>query len=454
MGSVRYNTHQLGETISQRRGKLMIKQTILPFKLKRTKEEITARSGLAIYGELMKAYQVDKLVSKYLPKPGSGAGIAAINYVRPLSMTLYGGGERIEHTREVRDDKALRVMLGMDIFPSVSAMGDWLVRMGFGGGIEGLEKVNDAITRKILRQDKRQVYTLIIDPTIIEADKRNAQMTYAGVKGYRPVVVTIKELGLTIAYQFKEGNDNGGKLEIVQKAFMKMPKNKKIKEVLLDAEYYCNEVMDSLNECGVSWAIGADKDEAVMKAIESIPQSDWQAYQTKDGITTDREIAETVHCTNKGKKAFRLIVLRWQDKQLKLFKNIYHYHCIAANFEQVVSAQEVVWHYNQRCHIENHIKELKGGFGMQRMPCGEFVGNAVWFGIGVMSYNLFIAQKLFTLPEGWQNKTIKSVRWLLVEVAGKWVEHGRQVILKLAVGKKKFELYLQMRRRIYALSLE
>ncbi len=91
---------------------------------------------------------------------------------------------------------------------------------------------------------------------------------------------------------------------------------------------------------------------------------------------------------------------------------------------------------------------------MGSMPSGEFVGNAVWFGIGVLSYNLFIAQKLFTLPEGWQSKTIKSVRWLLVEVAGKWIEHGRQVILKLSTSKKKFNIYLQMRQRIYALSLE
>ncbi len=432
----------------------MIKQTVLPFKLKRAREEITARSGLAIYDELMRAYKVAESVERHLPKPGSGAGIEAINYVRPISMTLYGGGEKIEHTREIREDKALRAVLGMDTIPSVSAMGDWLVRMGFRGGIDGMERVNDEINRKILRQDKRQEYTLIIDPTIIEADKRQAQMTYEGVKGYRPVVATLKELGLTIAYQFKEGNDNSGKLEIVKKAFEKMTKNKKIKEVLLDAEYYCNEVMDYLNERGVSWAIGADRDEAVMRAIESIPQSDWQAYQTKDGITTDRQIAETVHCTNKGKKAFRLIALRWRDKQLELFKNIYHYRCIGAKFEQAISVQEIIWHYNQRCHIENHIKELKGGFGMGSMPSGEFVGNAVWFGIGVLSYNLFIAQKLFTLPQGWQNKTIKSVRWLLVQVAGKWIEHGRQVILKLATSKKKFDIYLQMRQRIYVLSLE
>jgi len=34
-------------------------------------------------------------------------------------------------------------------------------------------------------------HTLIIDPTIIESHKREAQMTHLGFKGYRPVVATL-----------------------------------------------------------------------------------------------------------------------------------------------------------------------------------------------------------------------------------------------------------------------
>jgi hypothetical protein len=34
------------------------------------------------------------------------------------------------------------------------------------------------------------------------------------------------------------------------------------------------------------------------------------------------------------------------------------------------------------------IKELKPGFGMERMPCGQFSANAVFFRLGVLAYNL------------------------------------------------------------------
>ena len=431
----------------------MIQQTVMPFKLKRTEERMTPRSGLVLYAEFMKAMGVDEMLSTHFPGSGSGRGYGASDYVKPISLVLYGGGETIEDIREIREDGSLRQAIGLGTVPSSSATGDWLKRMGQRGGIYGMEKVNDSIVRKVLKKDKGEGYTLIVDPTIIESGKREARMTYLGFKGYRPVVATLKEIGVVIAYEFKEGNDNGGRVNILKKAFCKMPSGKKIRDVLLDSEYYTNDVIDYLSATGASWFIAMDKDQAVMDSIGAIPDQEWSPFKSEDGIQTDREIAETVHVTGKGERAFRVIVLRWKDRQADLFKDVYHYHCIATNVVEG-SAEWVVWRYNGRAHIENHIKEIKSGFGMDRFPSGDFHGNAVHFGIGVMTYNLFIAQKLLTMHEGWRRKTIKSIRWLLVEVAGKLIEHGRQVILKIAVGLEKYRIYLEMRQRTYELSLE
>ncbi len=109
-----------------------------------------------------------------------------------------------------------------------------------------LEKVNNEITQELLERDDQESYTLIIDPTIIEAQKREAKMTYLGVKGYRPVVATLKETPVAICYEFKEGNDNGGRLEIVKRALSKIPRGKKIKLIILDSEYYCSDVIEYL----------------------------------------------------------------------------------------------------------------------------------------------------------------------------------------------------------------
>ncbi|MFN3466769.1 MAG: transposase, partial [Candidatus Brocadiales bacterium] len=102
------------------------------------------------------------------------------------------------------------------------------------------------------------------------------------------------------------------------------------------------------------------------------------------------------------------------------------------------SEEEVVWQYNSRANIENHIKELVWGFGLGDMPSGDFKANAMYFSIGVMTYNLWIAQKLLTLPQTWWNKTISTMRWAVIETAGKMIRHGRQVILSPASTIEKY----------------
>ena len=88
------------------------------------------------------------------------------------------------------------------------------------------------------------------------------------------------------------------------------------------------------------------------------------------------------------------------------------------------------------------------------MPSGDFRANAVHFGIGIMTYNLFIAQKLLTMPEQWRTKTIKTLRWLLIEVAGRLIHHSRRIVLKVATSIDKYRLYREMRRRTYELVLQ
>src|SRR4030067_803933 len=88
----------------------------------------------------------------------------------------------------------------------------------------------------------------------------------------------------------------------------------------------------------------------------------------------------------------------------------YFHHVVASNWpEEEKSAHEVlVWH-NQRGQAENFNKELKSGFGMERMPCGKWWANAVFFRIGVIAYNLFIGFKRLSCPEAWVHPKIATI---------------------------------------------
>ena len=88
--------------------------------------------------------------------------------------------------------------------------------------------------------------------------------------------------------------------------------------------------------------------------------------------------------------------------------------------------------YNQRGQCsENRIKELKLGFGMERMPCGQFEANAVFFRIGVLAYNVGRLFVLKTLDTSWHRHQVQTLRWKLYETAGKIVFHAGEIWLKV-----------------------
>jgi hypothetical protein len=80
----------------------MLQQGILPFKLERTDELITPRSGLVLFAELVRTFQIEGRVERHFPRPGSNRGYEAWSYIEPLLLMLEGGGRHVEDLREWR----------------------------------------------------------------------------------------------------------------------------------------------------------------------------------------------------------------------------------------------------------------------------------------------------------------------------------------------------------------
>lgn len=423
----------------------MITQGKLPFKLEITDEEITPRSGLALYAEVLRAFRIEDGVEEHLPQPGSNRGYKPWRFVEPLLLMLYGGGRHIEDLREIRDDVALRRLIGLEEMPSLSTFGDWLSRCGEKSGVEGIGRVNGDVARRILRKDQTQRYTLDVDATVIEAEKQGAAWTYKKVKGYQPILGFIAENGVCLSYEFREGNVVAGAraVEFLEECERVLPEGKEMNTIRSDSAFYQAEVLNWCEERGKSYTITAGKDRGVLEAIATV--RDWKKLRTLEGEEMDREVGTAIHIMQKTEQAFRLVVQRWKNAQRDLFKaEDWCYHVIATNLDDL-TAEEVVWWHNQRGQAENFIKELKSGFGMEQMPSGVFSANALYFGLGVLAYNTAQALKLFFLDKEWRRHTIGTLRWRLVEIAGKVIRHGRQLILKLAVPLEKLEVLLRIR---------
>jgi len=160
-----------------------------------------------------------------------------------------------------------------------------------------------------------------------------------------------------------------------------------------------------------------------------------------------RETAETVHAFNRGTGSFRVVFVRDVEGQKTLFDT--HEprdRALITNIapEQQAAAEIVEW-YNQRGTAENYIRELKHGFGMLHMPCGQERANAAWFRLGAMAYNLFLMQQAFGLPPELARATVGTVRWRVYQVAARLVHHARRLVLKVAADAETFAVLCDLR---------
>lgn len=418
-------------------------QTVLPFKLEATEELLTANAGLALFGEFVRGLGLSRWVAQEMPKPGSGRGYEADAYVTSLVLMLTGGGRSLEDLRTLKGDTALATVLKHKALPSTDAVGDWLRRTGGEAGLAGLGRINQRIAATRIRQSGITAHTLDGDASQIVAEKEAAQFTYKGEQGYMPMIGHLAEAGVVIHDEFREGNiapatDNLG---FIQACEARLPCGHRIAHVRLDSAGYQASIFNHCEESGKTFAIGARLDAPTQKAIAEIPESAWKHY-------ADCAVAETLHSMNGTKKAFRLIVVKHKH-QAELFDDKPRYHVIASNRVEP-SADTLIW-YRQRGEVsENGIKELKIGFGMERMPCGQFAANAAFFRIGVIAHNLFVLFKHSALDANWLRHKVVTVRWRLFHLPGKVVRHAGAWVLKVAT--ETVDLFRSIRARSFALA--
>jgi hypothetical protein len=420
----------------------MISQTVLPFKLEMTEEQLTAHGGLALFGEFLQALNLSAQLNEALPAPGSSKGYAPSQFVLPLVLMLHGGGRTLEDLRQIREDAGLRALLRLEALPSADATGDWLRRLGAQSGLADLATVNRALLRRALQVEARTAYTLDIDATQIVAEKRAAHWTYKGERGYMPMVGHLAELELVLGDEFREGNaaPASRNLEFIQHCAAQMPLNKRLAHLRADSAAYQAEIFNWCEAQQMTFAIGGVLDAAVQAIIAVLPEEQWQPDEAGGHLT------EFVHTMAKTHAAFRLVVRR-QPVQQDLFAAEVprlRYTVIATN--RTDSPAEVVRWYSQRGETsENRIKELKLGLGMERLPCGTFAANAVFFRLGVLAYNLFVLFKLLALPRSWARCQVQTVRWRLYQLAGKVVRHAGALVLKIRA--ELWEMCEAIRRR-------
>jgi len=412
----------------------MITQTRLPFKIEKTKENLTAHAGLAVAHEFNLAVGLGRLLDVHLPPPGSNRGHKPAEWIMPLILMLQGGGQDLTDIKVIVQDTALRRACRLEKIPNESTLGDLLRRTGARPqAMHGLAAVHTALTKTMLLEGTTTDFTLDVDATIILADKHDATVAYDGTKGYHPMLGFLAENRWLIHDEFRTGSASPqvGIVDFIDTCRSRMPEGCRIGKFRSDSAAYNHHVTDHCAKHNMLFAIGADWDAAVIKLYNKLTNDDWSPY-TPSGSRKPRQVAQTVHTFEKSRNSFRLIFVRDADPQKELFPSCRRGRAIITNISHDTPAADVVEWYNQRGAAENHIKEVKYGFGLRRVPCGQLAANAAWCRIAAIAYDLFLMQQALALPEHLATSSVTTVRWRLYNIAARLVRHGHRLILKIA----------------------
>ena len=125
----------------------------------------------------------------------------------------------------------------------------------------------------------------------------------------------------------------------------------------------------------------------------------------------------------------RLIVRRVKPtpgSQLALFAR-YSYHGFITDRDG--ETLELEADHRRHAEVENAIRDLKHGVGLNHLPSGRFAANGAWLAVQVMAHNL--ARWIARIGLGEQVVTTKTLRRRFFSLAGRLTRSARRLTLHL-----------------------
>ena len=191
--------------------------------------------------------------------------------------------------------------------------------------------------------------------------------------------------------------------------------------------------MAACRDKGVRFSITVRQHQTLHNVIEAIPEAEWTPipYWMEGGA----DVAETTYtpfASEPDAVPVRLIVRRVKptpDSQLALFAT-YSYHAFITDGDD--DTLELEADHRRHAEIENAIRDLKYGVGLNHLPSGRFPANAAWLAVQVMAHNL--ARWTTRVGLGEPVSTTKTLRRRFFSLAGRITRKARRLTLHLPQG--------------------
>ena len=281
-------------------------------------------------------------------------------------------------------------------------------------------------------------FTIDLDSTICEtcglAKEGARHHGYTGARGYYPLLAGAAHFLRETVSRVRCGGASG---QLTMRA---------------DSGFYTHAVVAVCRRMDVRFSITIRQHKSLHNLIEAIPEDAWTPIPYwMDGAADVAETTYTPFQSEPDAAPVRLIVRRVKPapgSQLALFAT-YSYHGFITDRDG--ETLELGADHRRHAEIENAIRDLKYGVGLNHLPSGRFAANGAWLAVQVMAHNL--ARWTARIGLGERIVTTKTLRRRFFALAGRLTRSARRITLHLPRGWPWEEQFSRALARLRAIPL-
>lgn len=396
---------------------------------------LVSNAGLLLPAVLAERLGFSELVRKHVQL---GAAAGAPNPGRKaltVAATLLAGGDCIDDADLLRKGNT-EAVLG-DAVMAPSTIGTYL-RSFTTGHVRQLDAVFDDLLGRTwdagAGPDLEQV-TVDLDSSVLETygfqKQGGSGFTYNHVRGYHPLFAVLSEGGEILHCRLREGRAHSGRGagSFTRQALARLRRAGNCGGVLVraDSGFYSQKVVRACEAHDARFSVSIRVQKSHLELIAAIPEEQWQPIPY--WLEGAADVAEIPYRPFGGKRTYRLVVRRvapTPGSQLWLQGLVYSHFAFITDREG--DLLEIEADHRRHAEIENVIRELKYGFGLNHMPSGKFAANAAWLVFNAIAYNL--GRWLARLSDQLRSQ-IKALRFRFFGLPGRLARSGRRQRLRL-----------------------
>ena len=399
---------------------------------------LVANAGLLLPATLALRLGLGELVDRHVDL-GCALGRANTgDKLMTLVASALAGGDCIDDADALRSGGTARV-LGC-VVKAPSTLGTFLRSFRW-GHVRQLDRVSRELLARAWAAGAGTgdgPLTIDLDSTICEtyglAKEGARRHGYTGQRGYHPLLAVAAGTGEVLMARLREGRANTarGAAHFLRETLGRVRYGgaKGQLTVRADSGFYTHSIVAVCRKMRVRFSITVRQRQSLRSLIEAIPEGDWTPIPYwMEGAADVAETSYTPFKSEPDAAPVRLIVRRVRPtpgSQLALFAN-YSYHACIANREG--DTLELEADHRRHAEIENAIRDLKYGVGLNHLPSGRFAANAAWLAVQVIAHNLGRWTARIALAE--PVATTKTLRRRFFSLAGRLTHSARRLTLHL-----------------------